>query len=104
MKPIDKPIFDALLPEQAMALTLFLEAEGEPHEGKVAVAFVIWDRANHPAWWGKDIPGVCFHPMQFSSYNDDNPRYPLALKIASDFEEACKHDVILSVASVICNK
>jgi N-acetylmuramoyl-L-alanine amidase len=95
MRLEDRKTFYALDPAKAMALTVYLEARGEPKEGQEAVAWVIMNRANHPSWMGKDVVSVCFQPKQFSGYNDDNPEYPLALRIASDFENQCKHDASL---------
>lgn len=48
--------------------TVLLEAEGEPDEGKVAVAWVIRNRMDAEA---KTVAGVCLAPMQFSAWNDD---------------------------------
>lgn len=57
--------------------TLWGEARGEPQEGKSAVAWVIKNRVLSPiVWWGKDYSGVCKAPMQFSSWNRNDPNFP----------------------------
>ncbi len=57
-----------------VARTVMAEAEGELYEGKVAVAAVIYNRARNPGWWGTTAIGVCLQRLQFSAWNDDNPR------------------------------
>jgi cell wall hydrolase len=56
--------------ERAMAATLWGEARGEPREGKVAVAWVIRNRAAQPGWWGTSIAGVCTAKAQFTCWWD----------------------------------
>jgi spore germination cell wall hydrolase CwlJ-like protein len=56
-----------------MARTVFGEARGEPKEGKIAVAWVIKNRADNPKWWGKSIVSVCQAPWQFSCWNKNDP-------------------------------
>jgi cell wall hydrolase len=48
--------------------TVFLEAEGEPFEGKIAVAYVIRNRASA---WQQSIYQVCWQKWQFSCWNED---------------------------------
>lgn len=57
-----------------VARTVMAEAEGEPYEGKVAVAAVIYNRARNPRWWGVTIKDACLTSKQFSAWSDDNPR------------------------------
>lgn len=57
-------------PERAMAATIWGEARGESLNGKIAVGWVIRNRASNPAWWGKDIIGVCLAPRQFTCWHD----------------------------------
>ena len=57
-----------------LALALYREARGATHECKVAVAFSIMDRVQHPGWWGRDIMGVLFKRWQYSSLT--NPKDP----------------------------
>jgi N-acetylmuramoyl-L-alanine amidase len=53
--------------------TLFGECRGEPDEGRVAVMWVIRNRAEHPGWWGKSVAGVCLAKSQFSCWNMNDP-------------------------------
>lgn len=67
---------------EAMAKTLHGEARGEPRDGKVAVAWVIRNRAernNMPFFAGAllgqagAVHRVCHAPWQFSCWNADDP-------------------------------
>lgn len=51
-----------------IALTLFGEARGETHQGKVAVASVIYNRAKER---GVTMTAVCLQPKQFSCWGDE---------------------------------
>lgn len=53
--------------------TLYGEARGESDEGRIAVAWVVKNRAARPSWWGRDIAGVCTAPYQFSCWNKNDP-------------------------------
>lgn len=57
-----------------LALTLWREARGEPHEVKVGIAFSILNRVRRPAWWGNDVQTVVTKRWQYSSLTD--PRDP----------------------------
>lgn len=57
-----------------VARTVWGEAEGEPLEGKIAVASVIYNRARNPRWWGKNIKDACLTAKQFSAWNDSSNR------------------------------
>lgn len=57
-----------------VARTIMAEGEGEPYEGKVAIAAVIYNRYRNPRWWGTTIKDVCLTSKQFSAWNDNNPR------------------------------
>lgn len=59
-----------------MARTIWGEARGESHQGRIAVGWVIRNRAEMdlhndgmPDWWGEGIVGVCKRPGQFSCWN-----------------------------------
>ncbi len=52
------------------ALTIYCEASGEPHEGKVAVAATLFNRLK-TGRFGKTIAAVCLARYQFSEWNDD---------------------------------
>jgi spore germination cell wall hydrolase CwlJ-like protein len=78
--PVPDPnLAPALWPDlMVLASTLLGEAEGEPYEGKVAVAHVIMNRARDKRW--PDLPGmVCLQHLQFSCWNRGSPRYAAML-------------------------
>ena len=50
-----------------MAKTIWGEARGESHNGQVAVAWVIRNRAERGGWWGNTIREVCLKDQQFCS-------------------------------------
>lgn len=52
-----------------LALTVYQEARGEPYQGKLAVAYVIVNRATPP----KTVSSVVFAPYQFSCWNTNSP-------------------------------
>jgi spore germination cell wall hydrolase CwlJ-like protein len=62
-------------------LTLWGEARGEPREGKIAVAWVMRNRAEWQGktWWGDSLGAVCTYCRpgskwhQFSCWNEDGP-------------------------------
>ncbi len=83
MKPAEKALFGRLTRLQIVALTIFGEAEGEKFVGKLAVGFVIRNRAE---LWNRTVENVCLAANQFECYNNGNARLPLLLKIAADFE------------------
>jgi spore germination cell wall hydrolase CwlJ-like protein len=58
-----------------MARTLWGEARGEDYEGRVAVAWVIKNRAlKSPAYnWPSSVKGVCLQKWQFSCWNPTDP-------------------------------
>ena len=57
--------------EWLVASTVVLEAEGEPHEGQVAVARVIRNRMEAR---GRSASQVCLQRLQFSCWNHDEKR------------------------------
>ena len=65
MKPEDEPIFHALTPQRIGGLTNYLEAGGEPDEGKIAQAWVIRNRVDHPSFQGNSVLTVCYHEAAF---------------------------------------
>ena len=57
-----------------LALCVWREARGESAEGKALVAQVIINRCNDPAKrWPRTIQGVVCQPLQFSSFNKNDP-------------------------------
>lgn len=65
----DDQVKQALNDHQALALTLWAEARGEPDAGVQAVGCVIRNRAKNPGWWGRTLREVCLAPGQFSCWN-----------------------------------
>lgn len=73
-----------------LARTLYGEARGEPIDGKIAVAWVIRNRASRSrfagALLGHDgaVDKVCRAPWQFSCWNEGDPNRPLLLALRED--------------------
>lgn len=65
---------DDLTDLEVFARTIYGEARGEIHEGKIAVANVIMNRAKGLVkWWGNDVRTCCLHPFQFSCWLVSDP-------------------------------
>lgn len=60
-----KQLFDLLI----AALTVLMEASGEPRRGKIAVAYVLVNRTKT----GRSMTDVIFDPWDFSCWNTDSP-------------------------------
>ena len=59
---------------QLLELCVWREAQGEPYDGKRAVAHVVRNRVyGTTKWWGRDWESVILHPWQFSSFNKNDP-------------------------------
>lgn len=67
---------------QELAKTIFGEARGASDELKIAIAYVILNRAEHDK---KTISEIVHQPYQFSCWNKNDPNYPL-------LSEPEKHD------------
>jgi len=52
------------------AITVAMEAGGEPYQGKLAVAYVICNRSDKQ---NKSLTDVCLQPYQFSCWNTESP-------------------------------
>lgn len=63
-----------------LARTVYGEARNQPWLGKLAVAYVILNRARRAGWWGSDVIEVCLHPKQFSMWNTRDPNRIAALR------------------------
>jgi spore germination cell wall hydrolase CwlJ-like protein len=84
------PRFDAE-DRDYMIRTIVFEADGEPEEGKIAVAYVILNRIKSGGW-GDSIKDVVTSPWQFEPWmtkreameklSPDDPRYMNAAQIA----------------------
>ena len=75
--------------------TIWGEARGEPLLGKIAVAYVIYNRVtmdlhgdNKPDWWGEGVIGVCQKPAQFSCWNEGDPNRAKLLDVTADDDAA----------------
>jgi len=89
----------ALTEFDAVWLTLWAEARGEPIEGQIAVGNVIRNRVqadlagdDQPDWWGEGWKAVCLKPQQFSCWTrgaDENHRLLIekASLVVSDYAE-----------------
>lgn len=62
-----------------MKWTIALEAEGEPFQGKLGVAFVLVNRKEK---WNQSIVKVCFSPFQFECWGKNDQK--LRLSAVSD--------------------
>lgn len=84
---------------ETVARTVYGEARGEPWAGKLAVAWVIRNRADNPGWWGTDYTSVCLKPSQFSCWlaGDPNSEKLKAVTTADPFFREC----LAAAASVI---
>jgi len=62
-------------------VTVFQEAEGEPYEGKVAVAEVILRRTKRRYMSDGTVAGTCLRRLQFSGWNDNSKNRIRSLQI-----------------------
>lgn len=62
----DAELMEALTDLDALALTIFGEARGEPLEGKAAVASVVMNRLTMPTRYGATVKEICLQARQFS--------------------------------------
>lgn len=83
---------------ETTARTVYGEARGESFEGKIAVAWVIRNRAD-TKYRGDSCETVCLKPWQFSCWN---PTDPNKAKIeAVDIENESFRQCLLAVAVVL---
>ena len=83
---------------ETAARTVYGEARGETEAGKIAVAWVILNRANKGGWWGNNVNTVCVFPWQFSCWNKNDPNRAKIQKVGLDDESL--RQCLLAVASV----
>ena len=62
-------------------LTIWMEARGEPQEGRIAVAEVLRDRTRLRYQSDGTVPGTCLRALQFSCWNATDPNRILAAKL-----------------------
>ena len=67
-------------------MTVYMEAGGEPHVGKLGVAYVIVNRATQ---WHLSIPDVCFNRYQFSCWNTGSLTRMQLDRIVPEVWDAC---------------
>jgi spore germination cell wall hydrolase CwlJ-like protein len=86
--------------DEIWALCVWREARGCSKDAKLAVAYVIRNRAADPKnRWPKDEKRVCLEPWQFSSFNPDDPNFK---KYPEEGSEVWK-DCLTAVAQVKSN-
>lgn len=74
--------------EQWMCATVYMEARGEPYEGKLGVAFVILNRSRAKK---QSISDVCLSPWQFSAWNtNERTRLILDTIVENDWQECAR--------------
>jgi len=84
-----------------LALLVWREARGETYDAKVAVAYVVVERAKIGGWWGNSILEVMAKPYQFSSMTDPKDRQLVKWPLWTPDYEICvaiARDVLSGVA------
>ena len=78
-------------------MTVFMEASGEPDQGKAAVAHVLVNRLR-AGRWGSTLAAVCLAPLQFSSWNSSDPNRKRAAELSIDDPvfQACEMAVAMA--------
>jgi N-acetylmuramoyl-L-alanine amidase len=66
-------LFEDFTEEELLAACIWGEARGESRKGKIAIANVVMNRADHPRRWGNTIHSVILQPYQFSCFNPSDP-------------------------------
>lgn len=87
MKPEDQEIFLKLADGDLLGLILYLEARGEPIEGRVAVGWVVRNRTIQRKKTYKEIilTPATFGYEQFSCLNTNDSNYYIGVNMAKDF-------------------
>lgn len=70
-----------------LAITVLQEAAGEPHEGKLGVAWSIMNRVNKH---GRRVPAIVLAPWQYSCYNTTSPTRKMITTRTQATWEACE--------------
>ena len=81
------------------ARTIYGEARGEAFAGKLAVAWVIINRAERGGWWGDTIESVCKRKGQFSCWRFSDPNHEKMLKLQPD--SAAYQECLYAVSNTI---
>lgn len=82
-------IYGGLRDWQAGGMCVFLEAAGEPFDGRIGVGTVILDRVRLK-YRGISVIDVICWPYQFSWSLSTDPQHQTSLNITKDFDEAYK--------------
>lgn len=95
------------------ALTVHGESRGCTHEGRVAVAYSIINRAKAKSWWGKSVApyadhslaAVCLKPWQYSCWNANDPNYKLLATLQAEYRRAiqdkhCRNALFALLAAI----
>lgn len=93
----DDPELDQFSDQEIVAKTIYGEARGETHQGRIAVCNVIFNRAKTPRWWGTSPRACCLHPYQFSCWNEGDPN---RVKIIAVTDEDPIYAECLGIAKV----
>ena len=64
--------FETLSELDLLAGTIYGEARGECHDGRVGVGLVVRNRVAQPGWWGRNWREVILREKQFSCWSDQN--------------------------------
>lgn len=70
-------------PEAVVTATIWLEARGEPQEGRIAVAEVIRNRTAAKFFSDGTPEGTCLRPWQFSAWNTETQGRGRAMQLDS---------------------
>lgn len=94
---------------ETVAKTIYGEARGEIHLGKIAVAWVIRNRVlmdvgkdGRDDWWGEGYADVCLKPYQFSCWNPSDPQSRILKDV--QFHELLDSGCITAAALVLGNR
>lgn len=92
----------ALAQVEVLALTIWGEARGQSHEGRVAVGNVAMNRVRWPRWWGRTVHGVCLAPRQFSCWNPgDVNRAKIEALVAAGFQGNTAYPDCFAIAQAL---
>lgn len=69
-----------------LALTVWREASNQTYATKLAIAYSILNRVDHPKWWGSSISEVCEKKWQYSSMTA--PGDPNLVRWPSDTDQS----------------
>lgn len=85
-----------LIERLLLAMTVYMEARGEPYEGKIAVAHAVLNRVKAR---NKSILDIIFAPLQFSCWNTESPTR-MDLDEISDFNKEWRESWVAAIGAV----